>query len=102
VLLLVEMVSAALPPSLVMVAGLNAAVAPVGRPDALSVTGCAVLPVVSAELMVEDPDVAPCTTVTELGDADNVKSFVTGALTIKVTVMPVVNDDAPVPLTVTG
>jgi hypothetical protein len=102
VLLLVEMVSAALPPSLVMLARLNAAVAPVGRPDALSVTGCAVLPVVSAELMVEDPDVAPCTAVTELGDADNVKSFVTGALTIKVTVIPVVNDDAPVPLTVTG
>jgi hypothetical protein len=102
VLLAVEMVSAELPPSLVMVAGLNAAVVPVGRPDALSVTGCAVLPVVSAELMVEDPDVAPCTAATELGDADTVKSLVTGALTIKVTVIPVVNDDAPVPLTVTG
>ena len=99
--MLVEKLSAALPPSLVMLAGLNAAVAPVGRPDALSVTGCAVLPVVSAELMVEDPDVAPCTAVTELGDADNVKSFVTGALTTSVTVMPALNPEAPVPLTVT-
>ena len=96
-------VRVALPPALKMLFdGLNTAVTPVGRPDALSVTGCAVLPVVSAELMVEDPDVAPCTAATELGDADNVKSLVTGALTIKVTVIPVVNDDAPVPLTVTG
>ena len=99
--MLVAKLSAALPPSLLTVAGLNAAVAPVGRPDALSLTVCAVLPVVSAELIVEDPDVAPCTAVTELGDADNVKSLVTGALTEKVTVMPVVHDEAPVPVTVT-
>ncbi len=99
--MLVVKLSVALPPSLLMVAGLNAALAPVGRPDALSVTGCAVLPVVSAELMVEDPDVAPCTAVTELGDADKVKSLVTGALTERVTVVPAVHDEAPVPVTVT-
>ena len=100
-LLLVVKLSVALPPSVLIVAGLNAALVPVGRPDALSVTVCAVLPVVSAELMVEDPDVSPCTAVSELGDADNVKSLVTGALTFRVTVMPVVQDEAPVPVTVT-
>src|SRR5437773_1097683 len=88
-------------PSLLIVGGLNEALAPVGRPLALSVTGCAVLPAVSAELMVEDPDVAPCTAVTELGDADNVKSLVTGALTARVTVVSAVHDEAPVPVTVT-
>ena len=99
--MLVVKLSVALPPSLLTAAGLNAAVAPVGRPDALSVTVCAVLPVVSDELMVEDPDVAPCTAVSELGDADNVKSLVSGALTFRVTVMPVVHDEAPVPVTLT-
>ena len=99
--MLVAKLSVAPPASLLMEAGLNAAVAPVGRPDAFSVTVCAVLPGVSAELMVEDPDVAPCTAMTELGDADNVKSLVTSALTDRVTVMPVVHDDAPVPVTVT-
>ena len=99
--MLVVKLSVALPPSVLIVAGLNAALVPVGRPDALSVTVCAVLPVVSDELMVEDPDVSPCTAVSELGDADNVKSLVTGALTFRVTVMPVVHDEAPVPVTVT-
>ena len=101
-LLVVEMVSAELlTPSLVMIAGLNDAVAPVGRPDALSVTVWA-LPLTSGAVIVDDPDTAPCTALTELGDADTEKSFVTGALTIKVMVIPVVNDEAPVPLTVTG
>src|SRR6266581_1386770 len=95
------MVSAELlTPSLVMVAGLNDAVAPVGRPDALSVTVWA-LPLTSGAVIVDDPDTAPCTALTELGDADTEKSFVTGALTIKVMVIPVVNDEAPVPVTVT-
>jgi hypothetical protein len=78
VLLLVEMVSAELlTPSLVMVAGLNDADAPVGRPDALSVTVCA-LPPTSGAVIVDDPEVAPCTALTELGDADTEKSLVTG------------------------
>jgi len=78
VLLVVEMVSAELlTPSLVMIAGLNDAVAPVGRPDALSVTVWA-LPLTSGAVIVDDPDTAPCTALTELGDADTEKSFVTG------------------------
>ena len=99
---MVEMVSAELlTPSLVTVAGLNDAVAPVGRPDALSVTVWA-LPLTSGAVTVDDPDTAPSTALIEAGLATTEKSFVTGALTIKVTVIAVVNDDAPVPLTVTG
>jgi hypothetical protein len=102
VLLVVEIVSAELlRPSLVMVAGLNAALAPVGRPDALSVTVCA-LPFTSGAVIVDDPDTPPCTALIEAGLAATEKSFVTGALTIKVMVIAVVNDDAPVPWTVSG
>ena len=76
--MVVEIVSAELlTPSLVMVAGLNDAVAPAGRPDALSRTVWA-LPLTSGAVIVDDPDVAPCTALTELGDADTEKSFVTG------------------------
>src|SRR6266568_1248508 len=88
-------------PSLLIVEGLNEAVAPAGRAVALNVTVCAEPPT-SGAVIVDDPDTAPCTALTELGDADTEKSFVTGALTIKVMVIPVVNDEAPVPLTVTG
>ena len=101
-LIVVEMVSAELfTPSLVMLAGVNVALAPAGRPAALSLTVWA-LPLTSGAVIVDDPDVAPCTALTELGDADTEKSLVTGALTIKVMVIAVVNDDAPVPWTVSG
>ncbi len=100
--MVVEIVSAELlTPSLVMVAGLNDAVAPAGRPDALSVTVWA-LPLTSGAVIVDDPDTRPWTALIEAGLAATEKSFVTGALTIKVIVIPVVNDDAPVPWTVTG
>jgi hypothetical protein len=78
VLLLVEMVSAELlTPSLVMLAGVKVALAPVGRPDALSLTVWA-LPLTSGAVIVDDPDTPPCTALTKLGDADTEKSPVTG------------------------
>ena len=101
-LLPVEMVSAELlTPSLVMLAGLNVALAPAGRPDALSLTVWA-LPLTSGAVIVDDPDTPPCTALIDAGLAATEKSFATGALTIKVMVIAVVNDDAPVPLTVSG
>ena len=86
-----------LEPSLLIVEGLNDAVAPVGRPVALNVTACAELPVVKAAVTEDDPDIPPRVAVTEAGFADNVKEF---ALTVNVTVVVCV--DVPVPVTVTG
>ena len=84
-------------PSLLIVGGLNEALAPVGSPLALNVTGCAELPAVSAAVIDEVPDVPPWVAVTEAGFADNVKEF---ALTVSVTVVVCV--DVPVPVTVIG
>ena len=86
-----------LEPSLLIVDGVNDAVAPVGRPVALNVTVCAVLPVVKAAVTEDDPDVPPRVAVTEAGFADNVKEL---ALTVSVTVVVCVAD--PVPVTVIG
>jgi len=84
-------------PSLLIVEGLNEAVAPAGRAVALNVTVCAVLPVVKAAVTEDDPDVPPRVAVTEAGFADNVKEL---ALTVNVTVVVCVAD--PVPVTVIG
>jgi hypothetical protein len=64
-------------PSLVMLAGLNAALAPVGSPDALNVTVWA-LPLVKVAVIVDAPDVPACTAVTEDGLAEREKSFTGG------------------------
>jgi hypothetical protein len=85
------------PPSLVMLAGLNDAVAAAGNPAALNVTCCAVLPVVSAVLMADDSEVPPCVDVTDAGFAARVNEL---ALTISETV--VVWTVVPVPVTVIG
>ncbi len=84
-------------PSLLIVGGLNEALAPVGSPLALNVTVCAELPAVSVAVIEEVPDVRPWVAVTEAGFADNVKEF---ALTVSVTVVVCVAD--PVPVTVIG
>jgi hypothetical protein len=55
---------------------------------------------VSVVVIVDDPEVPPCVAVTEVGAADMAKSSSTGAVTVSVTVMLVVHDDAPVPVTV--
>jgi len=84
-------------PSLLIVGGLNEALAPGGSPLALNVTGCAELPAVSAAVIDEVPDVPPWVAVTEAGFADNVKEF---ALTFNVRVVVCV--EVPVPVTVIG
>ena len=84
-------------PSLLIVDGLNAAVAPAGSPAALNVTGCAELPAVTAAVIADDPDVPPWVAVTEAGFADNIKEF---ARTVNVTVVVCVAE--PVPVTVIG
>ena len=84
-------------PSLLIVGGLNEALAPVGSPLTLNVTGCAELPAVSAAVIDEVPDVPPWVAVTEAGFAANVKEF---ALTVSVTVVVCV--EVPVPVTVIG
>jgi hypothetical protein len=86
-----------LPPSLVMLVGLTDAAAPAGNPVVLTVTCCAVLPVVSAVLMADDSEVPPCVDVTEAGLAARVNEL---ALTISETV--VVWTVVPVPVTVIG
>ena len=86
-----------LEPSLLIVDGVNDAIAPAGRAVALNVTVCAVLPVVKAAVTEDDPDVPPRVAVTEAGFADNVKEL---ALTVNVTVVVCVA--VPVPVTVTG
>ncbi len=95
-------VRVALPPAVVMLFdGLNTAVAPGGNVDVLRVTVCA-LPLVRVAAMVEALETPPWVAVTDNGFADKEKSFVTGALTTRVTVMPAWNPEAPVPLTVTA
>jgi len=84
-------------PSLLIVGGPNEALAPVGSPLTLNVTGCAELPAVSAAVIDEVPDVPPWVAVTEAGFAANVKEF---ALTVSVTVVVCV--EVPVPVTVIG
>src|SRR6266704_716226 len=84
-------------PSLLIVGGLNEALAPVGSPLALNVTGCAELPAVSAAAIEEVPDVPPWVAVTEAGFADNLKEF---AVTFNVRVVVCV--EVPVPVTVIG
>jgi hypothetical protein len=98
--LVVVMVSAALPPALLMTApGLNEAVADAGNPPALRVTCWAVLPLVKAALMVADPDDPPCVAVIDAGAADSVKSFCATGLTISDNVVERLTE--PVPVTVT-
>ncbi len=92
------MVSVLEPPAVTEV-GLNDAVAPVGRPEALRLTVCA-LPEVTAVLIVLVPD-APCAMLKLDGEALMVKSFVTGALTTKETLVVCVAD-VPVPVTVSA
>jgi len=86
-----------LEPSLLIVDGVNDAIAPAGRAVALNVTVCAVLPVVKAAVIVDNPDVPPWVAVTDAGFADNMKEF---ALTVSVTVVVCVAE--PVPATVIG
>jgi hypothetical protein len=97
VLLAVLIVIDELPASLVMLVGLTDAAAPAGNPVVLTVTCCAVLPVVSAVLMADDSEVPPCVDVTEAGFAARVNEL---ALTISETV--VVWTVVPVPVTVIG
>jgi hypothetical protein len=61
-------------PLLVIVGGLNDAVAPDGRPAALNVTVWAD-PLTSGAVIVEDPDVPPWVAVIEPGLADTAKSL---------------------------
>jgi hypothetical protein len=97
--LVVVMVNDAVPPALLMTElGVKAAVAAVGDPVALSVTCCAALPVVSAAVIVEDPDAPPWVAVTEPGEALIEKSSCAAALTVSETVVERVTD--PVPVTV--
>jgi len=101
VLLVVVNVRVALPPALVMLFdGLNTAVTPGANADVPRVTVCA-LPLVRVAVMVEALEVPPWVAVSDSGFADKEKSFVTGALTTSVTVMPALNPEAPVPLAVT-
>ena len=80
----------------VMLAGLNDAVAPVGRPDALNATLWA-LPLVT-EVEIVDVPLCPAVTVTVVGAAEIEKSSTTGALTVSETEVACVAD-APVPVT---
>ena len=88
-------VSVELPPA-VTVLGLKAAVAPAGRPVALSVSVCA-FPLVTLVLMLEVA-LEPWTTDTLLGLAPIEKS--SGTLTVSATEVLWVAE-APVPVTVT-
>ena len=86
--------------TLVAVAGLvpNAAVTPLGRPDAASVT-LPVNPPTSATVMVSVP-VLPCATDREVGEGVSVKPGVVEALTVRVMVVVAVRVPE-VPLMVT-
>jgi hypothetical protein len=79
--------------------GLNAAVAPVGRPDADSDTDCAEPDVVAVEIV----EVAglPAFTVADDGLAEIEKSFAAAAFTVSETDVVCVADE-PVPVTVIG
>ena len=92
---MVVIVSVELPPA-VTVLGLKDAVAPEGKPLALSVTVCA-FPLITVVPMVEVP-LWPCTTDTLLGLALVEKS--SGTLTVSETDVLCVAE-APVPVTVT-
>lgn len=86
---------------LVLVAGFvpNAAVTPVGRPDADSVT-LPVKPLVGMTVTVLEP-VPPCTTLTLLGEADSEKLACAAATTVRLTVAVCVSvPDVPVMVTV--
>jgi hypothetical protein len=73
VLALVAMVSVADPPAVTDV-GLNVAVAPLGRPDALSDTVCAEPAVTAVETVAVADE--PAVTLPEVGDSVTEKSFV--------------------------
>ncbi|HKC28148.1 MAG TPA: hypothetical protein VKB75_09070 [Jatrophihabitans sp.] len=93
-------VTVELPPALAIVLGAKLADAPAGRPDAVSDTVW-LLPLVRVELTVAGPAVAPGVAVTDEGFAESVKSSATGADTVSVTVTLAVDDDSPVPVTLT-
>ncbi len=82
----------------VIEAGLNDAVAPLGRPDALKLTLWA-LPLVTVVEIVDVP-LWPAVTVTVVGAAEIEKSSTTGALTVSETAVDWVVE-MPVPVTVT-
>jgi hypothetical protein len=64
----------------------NAAVTPVGKPDAVSVT-LLLNPLVGLTVMVLVPPAPPCVIVTLFGDADKLKFGVTAALTVSDTLV---------------
>ncbi len=92
----VLMVSVLEPPAVTEL-GLNEALAPLGRPDALRLIVCA-LPEVTAVLMVLVPD-EPCVMLRLDGLALMEKSFVVGGLMTNETVVVCVAE-VPVPVTV--
>src|SRR5216684_2432291 len=94
------MVAVELPePGAAIELGLNVAVAPVGRPLAVSATA-ALNPPEIAVVTVDDPD-APCTTESEGGESEIEKSGVDAAVTVSVMVAVwVVPPPDPVTVTV--
>ena len=83
----------------VVLVGLNAAVTPVGRPEADKAT-LPLKPLNGFTVMVLEPP-APCVIVSELGDAESVKFG--GGFTVKETVVEVVKlPAAPAMVTVAG
>ncbi|HKV38477.1 MAG TPA: hypothetical protein VJX67_04625, partial [Blastocatellia bacterium] len=66
-------------------AGLNPALTPEGSPDAVKETGELKPPDMDVEI-VELPD-EPCTTESEVGDADIEKSGVAAGVTVKATLV---------------
>jgi hypothetical protein len=86
-------------PGAAMDVGLNAAVTPVGRPDADKETA-ELKPPETVVLIVEFP-LLPCTTETAVGEADSVNAGVAAAVTVSVTVAVCVIPP-PVPVTVIG
>ena len=65
--------------------GLKVALAPDGNPEIERLTVCA-LPEVIAVAIVDVPE-PPAVTLTVVGEAEMMKSFVTGAVTVTLTVV---------------
>ena len=86
-------------PGAAMEVGLNAAVTPVGRPEAVKAMA-ELKPPETAVVMVEEP-LAPWATETEVGEAEIVKAGVPAAVTVSETEAVWVRPP-PVPVTVMG
>lgn len=87
-------------PGAAMDGGLNAAVAPVGRPDALQAIAELKLPDTEAVIVVVPP--APGAADTDVGEAEIVKEGAVGAVTVRKTVAVGCIVVVPTPFTVTA